>query len=891
MSRLGGLGLSARPSPVGGKGRLVNVDRWWYDVCMCSVTRSGALCCARTLEAGLLCLCALSVGSGVTAAPQLVPVRLDLAAEWRDQFEELQQRIAARQEAAAALKGALSKTPARIEAEAFRRDALIHERDRHPADVVLRQVAALLTHLETELGVDPQLAQRRRLHSLMAAGERTLQADGSARYRLYTSACRLRREVALANPLLDFDKILFAKHHRSKADHMCDQYFGFNARPGGGIYILHDPFGPEPRLQNVLADVVVANGRLAGSRLKSGSFISPELSFDARTILFAYTEAGPRSLYRNHDGGWGRPESCFHVFRVGVDGAELRQLTDGGWNDFDPCFLPNGRIVFISERRGGFGRCHGRRHVPTYTLHTMNSDGSDLVPLSFHETNEWHPSVANDGRIIYTRWDYVDRGSNEAHHPWAVMPDGRNPRAIHGNYRFEGKVWPSRARMELDYRAIPGSTRFVATAAAHHGQAYGSLIVLDTALGETETESQLRRLTPDVPWPENESPWREAYGTAWPLSEDHHLCVYARVPSKEAMRAARKAGQKAPAYPPYKLYLLDSFGNKVLLYADPDIACLGPIPVRPRPIPPVLPHLTDVGRPPALGHRAGRSPQAQDVNRPYPVSPRPAQGETGVFACVNVYDGLLPWPEGTKISALRIVQVYPFAIAHGNFIGCINMSMARSVLGTVPVETDGSAHFVAPAGKVLYFQALDGNGLAVQSMKSAAYVAPGERLVCQGCHERRYGTPRSPAQPPLALGRPPSRIQPEIPEAHPITFPRLVQPVLDRHCVACHQKEPEAPDLTRRPARADRPLGPPASYSNLVPHVWGPRGTRSIPGKVGARHSRLYRLLTGDHYGLTLPKEDFRRLALWIDCNSNLFGAYRAREAQLAGKAVRPAVE
>jgi len=664
---------------------------------MRAAPQSGASCHARRLGAGLLFLCALTAGRGAAAAPQPVPVRLDLEAEWRDQFEEIEERIAARREAAADPKNAWSKTLARIGAEALRREALIHERDCDPADMVLRQVAALLAHLEAELGAGPLVAQRRRLRSLRAAAEQTPLADGGARYALYTQACRLRRDVALENPLLDFDRILFAKHHRSRADHMCDQYFGFNARPGGGVYILHDPFGQEPRLQDVVAGAVVGNGRLAGSRLEPGSFISPELSFDARTIVFAYTEAGPRSLYKNHDGGWGRPESCFHIFRVGVDGTGLRQLTDGGWNDFDPCFLPNGRIVFISERRGGFGRCHGRRHVPTYTLHTMNPNGSDLVPLSYHETNEWHPSVANDGTIIYTRWDYVDRGSNEAHHPWVVMPDGRDPRAIHGNYRFEGKVWPSRARMELDYRAIPGSTRFVATAAAHHGQAYGSLIVLDTALGETETESQLRRLTPDIPWPENESPWREAYGTAWPLSEDYHLCVYARVPSRGAMRAARKAGQEIPTYPPYQLYLLDSFGNKVLLYADPEIGCLGPIPVRPRPVPPVLPHLTDVGRPPARGRRAGHASRPRDANRPYPGTHRPAEGATGVLACVSVYDGLLPWPEGTKISALRIVQVYPFAIAHGNVIGCINMSMARSVLGTVPVEADGSAHFVAPA--------------------------------------------------------------------------------------------------------------------------------------------------------------------------------------------------
>jgi len=852
--------------------------------------------------AGLVCVCAIGIGARKAVGadgkpvPQSALVRLDLEAEWHDQLEELNQRIATRREAKSAAKSNRRGVLARIEAETLRKEALIHDQDRDPADVVLRQTAALLAHLEADAASGSLVAERRRLRSLQADSARLRPGESTRRHKLYVAACRLRRDVAFRNRLLDFDKILFVKRHRSKADHMCDQYFGFHARPGGGVYVLQDPFGPKPTLRDVLSDSVVADGRLKGKKLTGGSFLSPELSFDAKTILFAYTEAGARSLYNNHDGGWGRPEGCFHVFRVQVDGTGLRQLTDGGWNDFDPCLLPNGRIVFVSERRGGFGRCHGRRHVPTYTLHTMADDGGDIVPLSYHETNEWHPSVANDGSVVYTRWDYVDRGSNEAHHPWIVMPDGRNPRALHGNYRFEGKVWPSRARMELDYRAVPGSSLFVATAAAHHGQAYGSLILLDPAMEERETESQLRRLTPDIPWPENESPWREAYGTAWPLSKDFHLCVYARAPSREALRAARRAGRKGLTYPPYKLYLLDSFGNKILLYGDPGIACLGPIPLRPRPTPPVLPHLTAVGKPRAGAATAGpavaSAPASPSGGKgPYPGGLPTARGATGTFACINVYDGLLPWPKATKIKALRVVQVYPYAVAHGNFIGCINMSMARSVLGTVPVEADGSAHFEAPAGRVLYFQALDENRMAVQSMKSAAYVAPGERLVCQGCHERRYRAPSPPPEPPLALRRPPSRIAPEIDEAQPITFPRLVQPVLDRHCAPCHRKQEKAPDLSRRPARADRPLGPPASYSNLVPHVWGPRGSRSTPGKVGARHSRLYRMLTGDHHGLKLPRKDLHRLTLWIDCNSNLFGAYRRREDQLAGKIVRPLVD
>lgn len=209
----------------------------------------------------------------------------------------------------------------------------------------------------------------------------------------------------------DVDRILFVKRQRARANHMCDQFFGFNAVRGGGLFTLSGVFGPAPLLRDVLADATVEAGRLQGQSLAGGAFLAPDLSFDGKEILFAHSECKP--------GRWD-PQTSWHLFKVNTDGTGLKQLTDGTWNDFDPCWLPNGRIAFISERRGGFGRCHGRP-VPTYTLHGVQADGSNLATLSFHETNEWQPSVTNDGRIIYTRWDYVDRDSDIAHHPWVPL--------------------------------------------------------------------------------------------------------------------------------------------------------------------------------------------------------------------------------------------------------------------------------------------------------------------------------------------------------------------------------------------------------------------------------------------------------------------------------------
>ena len=172
-------------------------------------------------------------------------------------------------------------------------------------------------------------------------------------------------------------------------------------------------------------------------------------------------------------------------------------LTDGAFNDFDPCFMPSGRLSFITERRGGYLRCG--RVCPTYTLYDMAEDGSDIRCLSWHETNEWHPSVNNEGLIVWTRWDYVDRHGQIAHMPWLTTPDGRNPRPVHGNYAIRR----NRPDMEQDVRAIPDSHLYVATAAPHHNQSYGSLIVIDSYQKDDDGWSPLRRLTPRAEFPES----------------------------------------------------------------------------------------------------------------------------------------------------------------------------------------------------------------------------------------------------------------------------------------------------------------------------------------------------------------------------------------------------
>ena len=749
----------------------------------------------------------------------------------------------------------------------------------HTRDVVDRghKLAARLRAKADPKRLEPLCAKLEALDRRLAEMESAGEVPEEVRREVYFDVRRVVRQIAFSNPLLDFDKLLFIKRHDSVGVfHMCDQYYGCNAKPGGGLFVLSDPFGQSAKLVDLLENSVVEEGRLQGQKLEGGTFLSPEVSFDGRTLLFAYTQAKAWSKYQGKEAyEWG-PEISYHIFKVNADGTGLVQLTDGPADDFDPCFLPNGRIAFVSERRGGYLRCG--RHCPVYTMFSMKPDGSDIINLSYHETHEWHPSVTNDGMIVYSRWDYVDRDTNIAHHIWTCFPDGRDPRSFHGNYpeKRESRPW-----MEMSIRAIPGSNKFVASTGAHHGNAFGSLVLIDHRIEDDGAASQLTRLTPEVPFAEAEGrPIKQymVYGTPWPLSEDDYLCVY------------------DPDVANRGIYWIDRFGNKELIYRDPEISCLSPIPLRARTRPPVIPSQT--------------SQAAEDAG----------QNRQATVAVTNVYDSDFRWPEGTKITHLRVIQLLPKSTAPPNQprIGAATQTNARAVLGTVPVVADGSVFFEAPVGVPIYFQALDEEGTAVQSMRSVTYVHPGERLACQGCHERKHRPPAGTdgqgtdrrlvpkhgrlvaAGLPLALKRPPSKIQPGVDGSNPFNYVRLVQPALDRNCVQCHQ-EKKALDLsgalagnygwTRSYANLAEKYGFYFDVSNGSINAGVHGGTRTIPGQFGAKAAPLRAYLDEEHYGVKLSPEDFHRLALWLDCNSEFYGSYENTEAQARGEVVLPTLE
>jgi hypothetical protein len=258
---------------------------------------------------------------------------------------------------------------------------------------------------------------------------------------------------------------------------------------------------------------------------------------------------------------------------------------------------------------------------------------------------------------------------------------------------------------------------------------------------------------------------------------------------------------------------------------------------------------------------------------------------------MNVYDSDLPFPEGTRIQWLRVTQNILKLNPWMGFpmIGYQNENTPRIPLGIVPVEEDGSAYFEAPIERELIFQALDENQMAVQSMRSVAYVHPGEQLTCQGCHEPPHRAVRA-AREPLALRRAPSKLQPEIGPVEPISYYRTVKPVFERACVPCHREQAKGPvDMSYEA------LEPYAFYfaggmsRTTTQPIHG--GSRTIPGRFGAHASRMGQaLLDGNHQG-RVSQEDFRRIVLWLDSNSPRLTAFEDVDKQLRGELVWPTLD
>ncbi len=732
----------------------------------------------------------------------------------------------------------------------------------------VQRAEMLMDDLRGREGMGDLAAESAELKLLAAQAAATdASQDEPGRIGLYQRIRALTRGVALKNPLVTSRPIVFMLRRRA-VGYMLYEYLGWyyrygndpqsgfkNAKfptpqPGGGVYVLKEP-GRSMAVQE-----------LTSGLLPQGHFVTLATSYDAKKIYFAFADTAgddPYTLpgYAMSPAEPGAKFHTFHLFSVDADGSCLSQLTDGPYDDFDPCPLPDGGLAFESTRRGSKLRCGGGSPEIVYTLHRMDADGRNIRTLSFHETHEWHPSVLNDGRIIYTRWDYVDRNAAKFHSLWTCNPDGTNPSIVFGNYT--SLPWAC-----YQAKAIPGSEKILFVAGGHHANVGGTLVMLDpsrAALNPVSGEDRfeaLEQLTPEICFAEAQG-WPKSYFySPWPLSEKYFLVSFSHDPLCGGYTGEYRDTETG-------LYYFDRFGNLELLFRRPGISAVYPVPLAPRKTAPT---------------RLGEV-QAE-------------LGEEGEFLLSDVNRSLLPMPEGRRITELRVFQLLPKARtddANHPRIGHPDQSNARMFLGTVPVEKDGSAYFRAPARKPLYFQAVDEFGRAVQGMRTIVYLQPGERRSCVGCHEPPATAPA--ARETAAVRRMPSSIRPGPDGSNPFCYVRLIQPLLEQHCVRCHDgaagpgKSP--PILTGELHESFS-----NSYENLKPFLrWPSYDAVTRPGGVGADLSPLSGILVGEKHRkyVQLTDEDLRTFYLWLDAQVPFYGTYEEQDlaAQRLGRAVPPA--
>jgi hypothetical protein len=697
-------------------------------------------------------------------------------------------------------------------------------------------------------------------------------SDEAAR-SLLAELPRMRRHMLVdLNPLLRGAELLFVKRYTYNSKHYYDDFQHISAW-GGNLCVLS-----------------LADGRVRElvPQLAGGVFDRYDLCFDARRIVFGFRRAQPEG---------------YRLYEVGVDGSGLRQVTrapadedrriatygrtsygDGFYglqgyrfwtDDVHPCYLPDGGICFASTRSEHGVLCTPAHYLACTNLFRMEADGSRLQALSHGALSEFTPTMMEDGRILYNRWEYVYKGIGAIQPLWTMRPDGSGAEEFYGdNIANPGVLWQA--------RALPGRPhRAVCLGCGHEPLGVGPVLLLDLNKNK-RTPEPITSLTPDVKVQNlrgifhlRNGVWREdfygpLYSDPYPLSDKFFLV---------SCNPDRRYNDRAA----YGIHLLDVFGNRVPIYHDPQISSWQPMPLRPRPRPPVL-----------AAAAAARQSAADET---------PAASTTAVVSVSDVYRGLQGVRPGT-VKYLRVMEQVPkpwsaevdqnrgedrSADGFGGHLAvtCNSHIWVAVLHGIVPVQADGSARFRVPAGRNLFFQALDEDFMEIQRMRTFVSFLPGESRSCIGCHEHRTQAPES--RPRLAFALPPAELsaQPGETAPRPLYYPTDVQPVLDRHCAGCHNgKDPKtAPDL-----RGELTTMFSRSYEALLQGKWVNtiqewngsdyammHADAVPPYTYGSHRSKLVEVLRKGHYEAKLTREEFIRLVTWIDCGAPYYGSYFGR--------------
>ncbi|MFV1965686.1 MAG: NPCBM/NEW2 domain-containing protein, partial [Pirellulaceae bacterium] len=668
----------------------------------------------------------------------------------------------------------------------------------------------------------PDPAAKSRLARLHAETRRCLNkpllAMANSWRTLFEQASSLRDELLLER--VNFDRMLLVKRKPYYSEQpFMDGHHCYN-RPGGGIYCL-SPVRPGGTLQPVVAS------------LGLGIYRDVCLHWDAQRMLFSFGNGSDRTP-RTTSNALTRPEgkSTYDLYEARVDGTELRPLTSSPKNDCEPFYVPNGSIGFTSDRSEHVVMCGSDIHGAN--LFTMDAAGSNVRQLSFNVFNEFNPTVLPDGRILYNRWEYNERSVTSLHDLFTIHPDGTHVAPYYGNATF-------RPNVIMFPRPVPSSNQVMALFTGHHGQTHGPLALIDVRHG-VDGQDPITLLTPGVPiiGEKIEDSRRGWYSDPRPLSETTYLCSY------------------TPTVLPWlenswAIYIGDRHGNLALIYRDAEISCAEPNPLVARSVPRTLPDS---------------------------VSEASEQQATASLMLVDVYEGLTGVPRG-EAQYLRILEDVPRKSVPKGGVICTSGTQIytiKRIIGTVPIEQDGSAYFTVPANRNLYFEVLDPQRREIQRMRSVVCLKPGEWNTCVGCHESRTQSP--PSRRAHAFHRPPSEPEPAPWGDRTFSYLRDVQPVLNEACIRCHTHDRLANHVILTDDLTDQFC---IGYEELLPYLSVANAMRwdhpddvyaRSPYTYGSNVSQLTRMLLQGHHDVSLTDEQWQRLSIWIDTNAVYYDRY-----------------
>lgn len=724
------------------------------------------------------------------------------------------------------------------------------------------------------------------LRDQLARTLRSRPDDAASARKTWLAMRATARRIVLARSELDFAELLHIRGYPAHSHrNITGSQYPWVHKPGGDIYrqALRGDGPPRP----VLA-----------GQLGSGHVHGMDLDYDAGSVVFAWARQDNwpppfDPVSGDHAFELRSRQTPTHLYQVALDGSAPRQITnDPYWSDFEPTCLADGRVAFASDRSGRSSECgkFSADHT-VINLYACRRDGGGLARLSDNKDIDRYPHALDDGTIVYTRWDYQERHFFEIHSLWTIRPDGTQSEALFKQHL--GRPYGLR-----DARSIPGCRKLVAVATGHHTFAYGPVVVVDPDRGVNQA-SGIRIVTPGVrpqegpqggtPVDGGGPPDRDGvYQTPWPLSESAFLASYS--PTPQPTTSAGGANSNS-----FAIYLIDVHGNKELLVRDPLLSCSFPIPLRRRPRPPVLPAV---------------EPVAKSAAQP-PAPP------AAVCYVSDLYDGVndlepgrvryirisqrVGWPLDKHVGAMRWIP----GNAWENTFGFWSWAPVR-VIGTVPVERDGSACFRVPADTAVYFQALDENHMELWRMRSHVTLQAGETRGCRGCHQTQDSAPRRSSGPaPLALAKGPvTPTPPPWGSDRLLGYEWLVQPVLDRHCTHCHAgKEPKA-GLDFSADRADD--GFVQSFRTMFGLARGEKkpdakkilvacsnrfsnGAVSKLTEFGSHRSRLIAALRSDAHRkrVRLSEADWQVLVTWVDANAPYYDTFFNRRPPTGGPPVR----